>query len=722
MKAGPVYRDIVLAGGGYAHLLFIRMWCMQPLPGVRVTLISPLSALPYSGMLPAFLAGEYTAEEIHIDVVRLCQRAGVRLVLDTVEAINPQRKRVQLRAHPALDYDVLSLNTGPAADHSVPGVAEHAIPVKPVSRFLAHWQALQVTLRAADKPLQLVMTGGGAGSVETLLGMAQAIHKDADILHKPAFTLLTANERLLPTYPARVAVTARQRCEALGIRVLCNKRISLVEAGHIHTHDSSSTVLPYDQLLWCTEAAAPAWLHASGLDCDARGFVRVNAHLQSVSHPDIFAAGDITAFEPRALPKAGVYAVRQAPVLFHNLTHALLGKPLKTYRPQARFLSLLALGSQFSAGSYGALAGTGHWLWRWKSRIDRQFMHRFHKLYNHAAAIPQQMHAGALIDAALAEITIDPALRCGGCGGKLGATALAAVLQEVLGKYQPEDASVTAWPCATLVQSTDLLRAPFDDPWLFGRIATLHALNDLYAMNARPHSVQLALTLPFAAPYIQQRELRQLLEGVNSVCREQDIILLGGHSAEGEELSLCLTVNGTPGTHTFHKQALQAGQLLVLGKPLGTGIILAAHMQHRCSGAALEQALQVMNTAQADKAAWLAQQGVQCCTDISGFGLLGHLTEMLGTSDLHMALAPEHIPVLAGATELAAAGVRSSLFPDNEAYVLQAGHFDALRQHALWPLLLDPQTSGGLLAAIPADKKEAAVASGFHVIGQVLAR
>ena len=719
MNRGPLYRDLVLVGGGYAHLLFLKRWCMQPLAGVRVTLVSPLAELPYSGMLPGHLAGDYTHEQIHIDLVRLCRRAGVRLLLDTACGIDRQRKRVLLQTRPAISYDLLSINTGPASDTRVPGVAAHALQLKPVARFLPQWQQVLQQLRAATQSLRIVMTGGGAGSVESLLAMQRCIAADATIARKPQFTLLTASAGLLPGYPAAVGAAAQRECRRAGIVVLCNKRVSRVEHGHLYTDDSFSAVVPFDLLLWCGDAAAPPWLGSSGLQLDARGFLLVHDSLQSLSDPAIFAAGDVASFGLRALPKAGVFSVRQAPVLYDNLRASLLQQRLRPYRPQRVFLSLLQLGAEYAAGSFGPLAASGRWLQAWKRRIDLRFMRSLQQLYEAAEPVTAHMHANALIHEALAEYSIDPALRCAGCGGKLGARALARVLHEVLGDYQPEDASISTLPAATLVQSTDLLRAPIDDPWLFGRIATLHALNDLFAMGAVPHSLQVALSLPYGAPSLQENDLRQLLLGVLSVCREHGVLLSGGHSAEGEDLTLALTVNGTPGQRTLHKRGLQAGQLLVLGKPLGSGVILAAHMQQRCPGPVLEAALAAMNRSQAQASQWLLQHGATACTDVTGFGLLGHLGEMLQGSDLSAVLDLDAIPLLPGARALAAAGIRSSLFPDNAAFVLELGGFDALQQHALWPLLLDPQTAGGLLASIPAHAKADALANGFFCIGRV---
>ena len=380
-NATPPDRHIVLAGGGYAHLLLMRRWARQPLPGTRLTLISPQTELPYSAMLPGLLAGEYSPQESHIDLRRLCRGAGVQLVLDEVRGLDREQQRVLLSQHGTLDYDLLSINTGPVSDRSVPGVAEHAVPLKPLACFLPHWQQCLRQLQLATRPLQLVMVGAGAGGLESLLGMARGIARDQSIVHKPQLTLLGASDRLLPDFPATVGRVALARCRAAGIEVLCGQRVSRVEAGLLYTDNRLQVPRPYDILFWCGDTAAAAWPAASGLTCDGKGFIGINAQLQSIGDKRVFAAGDAAAFSERALPKAGVFAVRQAPVLFHNLRAALSEQPLRAYRPQQRFLSLLDLGDKLATGSYGQLAAQHRLLRRWKSAIDRHFMRGLQALY-----------------------------------------------------------------------------------------------------------------------------------------------------------------------------------------------------------------------------------------------------------------------------------------------------------------------------------------------------
>jgi len=368
---------LVLAGGGYAHLLLLRDWHKTQLPAAKLTLVSPFTHLPYSGMLPGCIAGQYTPDDIMIDVQQLCEHAGAKLILDEVCGVDPIQNRVLLSSQKNLNYDLLSLNTGPAAEISIPGVAEHAIAVKPISRFLPLWETTCAKLRATDQVLQLVMVGGGAGSVETVLAMAQAVIRDAAMRYKPRITLLCAATRLLPDYPARVAKHALQRCQQLGITVQCGKRVSCVTDSVLEMQASSKEQIAFDILFWCAQAAAPAWLLESGLPCDAAGFLKVTPALQSPGDPAVFATGDIAAFVARALPKAGVFAVQQAPILRHNLINSLNHQPLLSFQPATRFLSLLNLGAEFATGSYGPLAFSGHWVRRWKERIDRKFINSF---------------------------------------------------------------------------------------------------------------------------------------------------------------------------------------------------------------------------------------------------------------------------------------------------------------------------------------------------------
>lgn len=369
-------RTLVLAGGGHAHALLLRQWARLPLPDVRLLVVSPSPLTPYSGMLPGYVAGHYSFAAIHIDLARLCRRAGAELILDCVTGLDAATRTVLLAANPPLRYDLLSLDTGATPAQRIPGVAEFALPVKPISAFIPRWHALRDSLRSAPVQQHLLIVGGGAGSVEVALALAHAARRDPLLRHKPQLTLVTREPDLLPGYPPRMITIVAEHCRKLNVDVVNDFDVGEVRAGSLH-ESAGIAVLHFDHLFWCTEAAAPAWLQQSGLALSERGFVRVDAKLQSLTDPAVFAAGDVAHFEPCPLPKAGVYAVRQAPVLYANLCHALRGEALENYRPQHSFLSLLALGAKVAAGSRGRLTVAGKWVWHWKNRIDRRFMAQF---------------------------------------------------------------------------------------------------------------------------------------------------------------------------------------------------------------------------------------------------------------------------------------------------------------------------------------------------------
>lgn len=715
----PVFKEIVLAGGGHAHVLLIRQWGMQPIPGVRVILVSPDPNTPYSGMLPGLIAGHYRVDEIHIDLVRLCQWAGVRFIRTEVTGLDTDTRMVHLSDRPSLAFDVLSLDTGSTPNHDIPGVAEHAIPVKPIAGFWQRWQDLLEHLKQSDKAPTVAVVGGGAGSVEIILAMAWACLHDPELATKPRFHLVSQAQQLLPGYPRKVQQQVELACAGLDIRIHTGFTVTNVHNDRLA--GESGNFLEADHVFWCTQAAAPDWPRLAGLACDDGGFIKVNDHLQSTSHPAIFAAGDMAHMVNTPRPKAGVYAVRQAPVLYDNLCRWLLGRPLKNYKPQDKFLSLLALGGKTAAGNWGWLSLSGNWVWRWKNRIDKRFMAQFKNL-DRRQAMPTAQPAIAMELIPHGERTeiLDSDARCSGCGGKVGPQVLDQVLQAIDSNWQPEDASVLPWPAQELVQTIDQISAPFDDPWLLGRIAVLHALNDLYAMNAAPHSIQVALTLPFAGRDVQQRELRQLLEGILDACRQENVRLLGGHTAEGVNTTVCVSANGIPGLVTYRKTGVRAGDVLMLNKPLGTGIVLAGHMQGRTPGKVLIPALDIMNTSNRSGYAALAAIDVHACTDISGFGLLGHLAEMLGDFSFRPQIDMQAIPVLPDVETLLNAGISSSLLPQNAARVLTASWAEQYRGHFLWPLLLDPQTSGGLLASVESGVQPVLEQAGFRRIGSIV--
>ncbi|MEZ5508375.1 MAG: selenide, water dikinase SelD [Gammaproteobacteria bacterium] len=714
--------DLLLLGGGHTHALVLLRWAMQPVPGVRLTLVSENSDSPYSGMLPGLVAGHYQRDDVHIDLRRLCRHAGVRFIHAQVDKVDPHNRQVLLKDRPPLSYDTLSINVGATPDLSVPGAAQFSIPVKPISGFWPAWQQQRDQLLQAQEPADIAVVGGGAGSVELVLAMAYALRK-APVRHR--LHLVTRGERLLPGYPALMLRWLLRRLHDAGITLHLQADITRVDAHQLSTADGRS--IPAHTVFWCTQARAAGWLADSGFDVTTAGFVRVQPTLQTLRWPNIFAAGDCAWIDATPTARAGVYAVRQAPVLDANLRRHLQQQPLESYRPQRHFLSLLATGDRDAVGARGIWPLAGRWVWRWKDRIDRRFMAMLQQLP--VLPPPQQSEAISLEP---------PSMRCGGCGGKVGADVLQQALAGLNGEEgacalpEPDDAAVIALsddPAAdVLVQSVDVLKPLLDDPWLTGRITTLHALSDLYAMHARPHSVQVQVQVPVMAEALQVRDLQQLLQGVQREVERAGARLLGGHTLEADTLQLGLTVNGLaqPG-QLLRKRGVQVGDALILTKPIGSGALFAAAMRGAAHTAWIDQAIPLLLQSNQAAADILFQHAAHALTDITGFGLVGHLLEMLRPDGLGAQLTLERIPLLTGAEDCAVAGYHSTLAPANRRARHQVTLVDVAADDPRYTLLFDPQTQGGLLGAIPSAQAQSCIqaltAAGYQaaIIGECTA-
>jgi len=694
----PVAQDLVLVGGGHAHVRVLKSFGMRPVPGVRVSLISRDVETPYSGMLPGYVAGHYSFEECHIDLGRLARFAGARLIRDEAVGLDRAGHFVLSRAHPPIRWDLLSVDIGSAPRAGdVPGAAEHTIAVKPIARFARRWEALLARAREIPR-LRLAVVGGGAAGVELALS---AQYRLAGLCRGAVEVTLMTREALLPSHNRRVRDVFERLLAEREIAVLTDSEIAHVEPGTLIRVDGKR--IPFDEALWVTEAGAARWLAETGLPLTADGFIAIDETLRSTGDPSIFAAGDVATMIAHPREKAGVYAVRQGPPLAANLRRVLAGKRPRRAVPQRRGLALIGTGDGHAVASRGPFAVYGASLWRLKDWIDRRWMQRYRELPEMAADDEE-----------------DP-MRCGGCAAKVPATVLARVMERLqpatsdavmIGLDSPDDAALILFPGAPpLLQTVDFFRAMVDDPYLFGRIAATHALGDIYAMGGTPESALAIATLPPARPPLVEHDLLHMLRGGLDVLEAAGAVLVGGHSAEGAELALGFAVTGRPRPgRLLRKGGLRQNNRLVLTKPLGTGVILAANARGLAPAPIVEGAIATMVQSAGPAATCLLAHRATGCTDITGFGLLGHLLEMLRASDMDAVLDPEAIPALDGAVSLLGRGVTSSLHADNIAALaaLDTGRTDPTDPVAA--LLIDPQTAGGLLAGVPTDRATACVA------------
>jgi selenide,water dikinase len=746
----PILRDLVLVGGGHSHVGVLKALAMEPIAGLRITLICTDAHTPYSGMLPGYVAGHYGFDEVHLDLVRLCVFAGARFVRAEVTGIDRARRQVLLPDRPALDYDLLAINTGSTPQTSAtPGAAENAISVKPIASFNQRWLALLAAVRAGQGPRHIAVVGAGAGGVELLLAMQYRLRAEHQALAlpgpEPVFSLFSASSAVLPTHSPRVQRRFAAVLQARGVQVHTGVRVGQVSATGVQnrpTDGGADAWLDADAVFWVTQAGGGAWLQGTGLALDEACCVRVNDTLQSITDPRIFASGDVAHLQGQPLEKAGVFAVRMGMPLARNLRHALLGQPLVAFRPQRRWLALISTGDRYAVASRGALSFAGAWVWRWKDWIDRRFMQRFSDLG--AAAMAAAPAAGA---PAFAELSLEEAqqsaaaqaMRCGGCGAKVGAGVLSQALgalrplpnaDVLIGLGAPDDAAVVRVPPGkALVQSVDFFRAFVDDPYRFGQIAANHALGDIFAMGAHPHTATAIATVPPGVDQQTRRLLAQMMGGAVQVLNAAGCTLVGGHTGEGQELALGFAINGLVDIDAqgqlrgvLQKGGMQPGDVLILTKPLGTGTLFAAHALGQARGRWVEAALDSMGQSSQAAAQTLQAHGASACTDVTGFGLLGHLVEMARASGVEVEIDLAAMPALDGALECLQRGTVSSLHSANARQGSAIANLETRGQQpalaARLALLFDPQTAGGLLASVAPERASACVAA-LHTQGYV---
>jgi selenide, water dikinase len=593
----PILRDIVLIGGGHSHVGVLKSFGMNPIPGVRLTLICTDLHTPYSGMLPGYVAGHYGFDEVHIDLLRLAQFAGARLYRDEVMGIDRSGQKVLCKNRPPVPYDQLSINIGSTPQlQGVPGAAEHAVAVKPIRNFNDRWLALLERVKTHAGITTIAVVGAGAGGVELLLAMQFRLRDELTKLGRNPdelqFHLLTSSDTILPTHNAGVRNRFDAVLSARGVQVHRNSEVTQLKAGVLTT--SQGKELQADEIIWVTRAGGAAWLKTTGLQLDAEGFIQVHDTLQTLTDPLIYAAGDIASMVNYKLEKAGVFAVRMGKPLTENLRRAVAGTALENYRPQTSWLALISTGDKYAVASRGWLGFAGARVWQWKDWIDQRFMRKFSEfpeMDTQTAPAPSNALANVKLSSEESMQAISAiAMRCGGCGAKVGATILQRALGNLhplqrddvlIGLKDPDDAAVVRVPKGmAMVHSVDFFRAFVDDPYIFGKIAANHALGDIWAMGGQAQTATAVCTVPPGMDAKVEDVLFQMMTGALEVLNEANCSLVGGHTGEGKELALGFAVNGLIEDKPdviLRKGGMKPGDVLIL-----TSLPKAAGLMRRC--------------------------------------------------------------------------------------------------------------------------------------------
>lgn len=688
-------KRVVLLGIGHTNAHVLRKWIMEPIRDASLVCVSNFMTASYSGMLPAVLAGQVQPEEMEIDLVKLCSAAGAQLVTDPVVGLNADGRQLRFEGRPPIQYDVLSIGIGsrpvlPPIDISL-AAKPCSLTIKPMQTFLSR---LGTAVEHASEQLtdgceiRIVVVGSGAAGVEIASCLLEFLNK----YPQREFTV-----RLI-SRSSEVLADARVGFRKKVARALCDRGVEVVtgvaidgcteesktdtrHAGQLLLHGKElAAPLTTDIVIWATGATAPPLLDHLGLSVDGRGFLKTDASLRCVPHKDVFAVGDSGSFDSLT-PKAGVYAVRQGPVLWRNIQNLFSDRPLVTFRPQREFLKLINMGNGSGVLSWRGLSMFGRWPWKLKDRIDTAFLDK-HR--------PRPM-------------VVDGAMQCAGCGCKLGADDLRVALTRS-GASKPAEDAVPISDDHSLIASVDFFTLPLRDAYMNGRVALLHAASDVVACGAMPVKALASVVVPEGPASRQSEWLGDFLSGARAELEVMGGDLVAGHTIVGPRAEAGFTVVGRQRAHTFlpKSQAMQ-GDVLVLTKPLGTGVALAAEARGVCSAATWSAALESMLARQHALVPFFSELEIHALTDVTGFGLAGHLLEMLDSSNVAATISQSQLPLLPGVEALVQSGVQSSLFPSN---------FEAFRGSVDWQstldsraeVLFDPQTCGGLLLSLPAAK------------------
>ena len=704
-------RELVLVGGGHAHVQVLRRWMMRPLPDVRLTLVVDRPEAVYSGMVPGFVAGDYTAGEIEIDVVPLARRARAAVVLAPALSIDPVRRRIEVAGRPSLGYDVASLDFGAGVRGTdLPGVREHALATRPIRTLVDRLAAALGAFggaKGAGRP-RLAVVGAGVAGMELAFTLAARLEADGT---QSELTVYTDTDEPVPGYSPGAARRVARLAAERGIRLHTGRPVTGVEPGRLWLGEERAAA---DLVVWAAGAAPADRPDASRLPRDAQGFVRVDRTLEVQGHEGLFAAGDCASLDAfPSLPKAGVYAVRQGSCLDANLRARLTGRGLRDYRPQRDFLSLLNLGNRSALASKWGLHAAGPWVWRWKDRIDRRFMRRFQVLEEDgekSSDFPDPESMG-----------MEP-MECGGCAAKLAASSLERALGRLeapradpsvlLGLDRPDDAAAWTTMRGDVVLATiDAFRAFADDPWLVGRVAAVNAVSDVLAKGGTPRHALALVGLPELAESAAEELLYQTLAGVRAALDPEGVSLVGGHTTQGPELYVGVSITGElpSDTGALPLAGLRPGDALLLTKPLGTGVLLAADMQGLARGAWVQSAYAGMLRSNSAAAQAARALDASACTDVSGFGLAGHLAEMLRAGGVTARLDRDALPALPGSLELLRRGLRSTFHHQNSGGSFGVRARPGNSGEGRVELLFDPQTSGGLLFGVAEERAREAL-------------
>ena len=701
-------KDLVLVGAGHTNCLFIKMWAMKSNVSLRVTLINSDPISSYTGMLPSLVAGLCAKSDAQINLFELCRASGVRLIIDTVKEIDKKQSQLVCKTGRVVNFDLLSINIGSNSLPLINGFRKYGCSVRPLAVFHERWEKFLQSLNSNSCPV-ICIIGGGLASIELSFAMDIRLRKmGIENFNIKIFERGTAFGKLSQSQQRYLKAKATLR----KIEIIENTVVREVSTDGLIKENGKLVHAGF--IVSCIGPQPNDLIKNSKIE-NRDGYASVDKTLKVKGLNNVFAVGDCADFPSQAVDKSGVYAVRQAPILYKNILKLLSKKELVHFKPQSDYLKLIIYEGTSAILLRNGIAFSGKWVWSLKKYIDKKFIKNFKKVSENASK-------------KLKSIGNDSKrMLCGGCGSKVGNVILEASLKNIsyadsehIVSEIGDDAAVLKINSSFQALTTDHLRSFTNDAWLQSKITAIHALGDLWAMGSNPDIALTNIIIPESSNEIQKRTIKEIIDGANSVFDAEGVKIVGGHTSLGKEIVIGFTLGGFSEKRPKTVDKACAGDQIILTKPLGSGVLLAGEMRFEGEAQDLKNLFDDMSKSQSSISKVLSG-AANSMTDITGFGLAGHLLNIISKSKLGAKIFLDQIPLYSGVHNLIAKDIRSSIFENNYMYAQRM----IIKTTANTDILFDPQTSGPLLATIPKAKVKgvlgASEESGFEckVIGEV---
>ncbi len=673
-------KQLILIGGGHANIQVLKKLCMNNIKGLHTILINEHFEATYSGMTPGYIHKDFSKEEISIDLQRLCFNAGATFIRDKVVKIETNYQKLELQNLPSMYYDLLSINTGSISNTKGIKIenSSRCFFVKPISLLVKNLSEIDQIVK--NKKSKIAIIGGGVASYELAFSLSRRYENNLEI------NILGKNILKEKNLNKKSKKSLKKISNYLGIKEIQGEVVSISKT---HLTLKNGVIFECDLSLVSSGADIETWLSKSSLNKDKNGFIAVNDNLLSTNDERIFVTGDACSLENNYRPKSGVMAVRQGEVLKENIFYKLTGRPLIKFRPQKNWLYLIGTYENYALLNYFFLSFHGQWCWKLKEWIDKGFINKF-KFSNSINMAKKNFKL---------EKSKNIKMYCQGCGSKVSKDTLVNFLKAENSNPELSDASIINTNTSSLLQSIDHIKLftslnPFD----FGTISYLHSQNDILSSGGSVQTISVSQALPFSEGKIENFYMEYFMKGIKSESIKDDSIIVSGHSYQSKEPGITITMNGV-----FEKQISknqgQENDLIYLSKPLGTGYLLAAYFNNSdfLSSIDFQNLLEWLKkgNSQASKISKSFKSNIT--TDISGFGLASHLSDICKSSKLSAEIKLNKEILINKNIEILE-NFKSTGFDNN--YSSTVNEILISDSNKLKNILYDPQTNGPLLLSI----------------------